>query len=112
MGSSSIRSPPRFHRNGLAGASDLHHQLEVVPTAESICVFWLSVAKPLAETSIPVRVEGHVGYLELAGGVGGHGAIELADCVGKVDRCVRHYRAGRICNRAAHGSGITALGWS
>ncbi len=56
-----------------------------------------------------VGVERNVGKDELAGCVGGCGAVESADRVGEMDGCVGNHGAGRIGDGAAHGAGVAAL---
>ena len=95
--------------DGLAGAGDLENQLEVGSHRRANLDILAQRSKAIGGDADPVGVEGDVGEDELAGGVGGRGPVESADCVGEMNRRVGNDGAGGIGDGAAHGAGVAAL---
>ena len=54
-------------------------------------------------------MEGDVGELELARGVGGDGPVQPADGIDQMNRCSRNHGTGRVADRAAHLARVAAL---
>ena len=96
-------------RDRLAGAGDLKNELDTDSKRRANLDVLAQMREAFGSDVNSVGVEGDVGEGELAGSVGGCGAVESADLVGEMDGSVGNDGAGGIGNGAAYGSGVATL---